>query len=178
MKILIVVDVQNDFTTGVLGTPEAQAAIPAIKKKVAEYIANDDVVIYTRYKHQEDYMETGEGKYLPVPHCIEGTEGWEIVDGVYADGAIVIDKPTFGVETFPALMNEWFGDEVIDEIEFVGFCTDICVISNALIVKAWAAPFQPFITVSCDAKCCAGVTPEKHAAALEVMKSCQIEVKE
>ena len=98
--------------------------------------------------------------------------------GVYADGAIVIDKPTFGVETFPALMNEWFGDEVIDEIEFVGFCTDICVISNALIVKAWAAPFQPFITVSCDAKCCAGVTPEKHAAALEVMKSCQIEVKE
>lgn len=178
MKILIVVDVQNDFTTGVLGTPEAQTAIPAIREKVAEYIANGDTIIYTRDTHRDDYMETSEGKYLPVPHCIEETEGWHIVDDVYVDGSIVIDKPTFGVETFPQLLDEWFGDEIIDEIEFIGFCTDICVISNALIVKAWAAPYMPHITVSCDAKCCAGVTPQKHAAALEVMKSCQIEVKE
>jgi nicotinamidase-related amidase len=177
MKVLVVVDVQNDFVTGALGNPDAQAAIPAIKEKIATYLANDDIIIYTRDTHQEDYMETSEGKYLPVPHCIEGTEGWEIVDGIYADDCVIIDKPTFGVETFPAFLDEFVADDDIEEIEFVGFCTDICVISNALIVKAWAAPYQPFITVSCDSACCAGVTKEKHEAALEVMRSCQIEVR-
>ena len=177
MKVLVVVDVQNDFVTGALGNPDAQAAIPAIKEKIATYLANDDIIIYTRDTHQEDYMETSEGKYLPVPHCIEGTEGVEIVDGIYADDSVIIDKPTFGVETFPAFLDEFVAADDIEEIEFVGFCTDICVISNALIVKAWAAPYQPFITVSCDSACCAGVTKEKHEAALEVMRSCQIEVR-
>ena len=177
MKILIVVDVQNDFVTGALGSAEAQSKIPAIKAKVSEYLANGDTILYTRDTHYKDYMETSEGKYLPVPHCIKNTDGWQIVDDIYADGSMTIDKPTFGLESFPLFMDEWFGREDIEEIEFIGFCTDICVISNALIVKAWAAPLIPFITISCDASCCAGVTPEKHAAALEVMKSCQIEVR-
>ena len=117
MKVLVVVDVQNDFVTGALGNPDAQAAIPVIKEKIATYLANDDIIIYTRDTHQEDYMETSEGKYLPVPHCIEGTEGWEIVDGIYADDCVIIDKPTFGVETFPAFLDEFVAD---DDIETFG----------------------------------------------------------
>ena len=167
-KYLIVVDVQKDFVDGALGTPEAQAIIPRVKEKIAEYRANGGKVIFTRDTHQNNYLETNEGKYLPVEHCIEWTNGWDIYEGVaYAD-AVVINKPTFG----------WlYWDEYIDnssgvEIELIGLCTDICVVSNALILKA----LFPSAKIKVDAAACAGVTPTSHNAALLTMQMCQVEV--
>ena len=163
-KYLIVVDVQKDFVDGALGTPEAQAIIPRVKEKIAEYRANGGKVIFTRDTHQKNYLETNEGKHLPVEHCIKGTKGWEIVDGLYVEGSKIIDKPNFGWVYWSQ-----FGFE---EIEIVGLCTDICVVSNALILKATF----PEINITVDARCCAGVTPESHEAALKVLKMCQINV--
>lgn len=163
-KTLIVVDMQNDFIDMALGSPEAQAIVPAVKAKIDEYIANGDEVIYTRDTHQENYLETNEGKYLPVKHCIEGTEGWQIRDGLYVEGCKIINKPTFGY-------LGW-SDFDFEEIELIGLCTDICVISNALIIKAQFSDKK----VSVDAKCCAGVSVETHEAALKSMKCCQVEV--
>lgn len=175
MKILIVVDMQNDFVSMALGTPEAQAIVPEVVKKIEEY-KNDknDFIVFTRDTHYSDYMETLEGKKLPVPHCIVGSEGWDIIRELNVDETNpVVDKKTFGYEKWDALFKA-FGIyySQIDEIELCGLCTDICVISNALILRA-LYPDKPIIV---DAKCCAGVTPEKHKAALEVMKSCQIDV--
>ena len=179
MKVLIVVDMQNDFVDGVLGTPEAQAIVSNVAKKVEEYANNDDIVIYTKDTHYDNYLNTMEGKKLPVSHCIKGTYGWGIsqaVDIMY-DKAFVIDKPTFGYLHWgktldDIIVNIYEKYVAVDSIELVGLCTDICVISNAMILKA-AYSETPIIV---DASCCAGVTPEKHAAALEVMKSCQIDV--
>ena len=175
MKLLVVVDCQNDFIDGALGTPEAQAMIPILKRKInAE--PEDTVFIFTADTHYKDYMNTSEGKQLPVEHCIKNTPGWEIeptLTMMFAGSPLVIEKPTFGSVELMDYLNDMVNKD--DEIEFVGLCTDICVISNALMAKAH---FYDIATISCDATCCAGVTPEKHAAALEVMKSCQIIVKE
>ncbi|MBE6910829.1 MAG: cysteine hydrolase [Ruminococcaceae bacterium] len=170
-KILVVVDMQNDFIDGSLGTAEAIAIVPKVVEKMKEY---DPWNIYlTRDTHYENYPETQEGRNLPVEHCIRDTYGWQLRAEVAeaAKGAAIIDKPTFGsVELASKLMVERAQEAL--EIEIVGLCTDICVVSNALMLKA-ALPEAP-ITV--DAACCAGVTPEKHAAALETMRSCQIDV--
>lgn len=163
-KTLIVVDMQKDFIDGALGTREAVAVVENVKRKIAEYRENGDEIIFTRDTHQPDYLTTNEGKYLPVVHCIEGTEGWEIYEGLLTEGAEIINKPTFGY-------LDW-AKYHFEEVELVGLCTDICVVSNALILKA----MYPEITVKVDAACCAGVTPESHEAALITMKMCQVEI--
>ena len=165
-KTLIVVDMQKDFVDGALGTKEAVAIVENVKKKIAEYQAKGDEIIFTRDTHQADYMNTNEGKHLPVEHCIEGTDGWKIYGGLEVEGAIYVNKPTFGYLNWK--------DYNLEEVELIGLCTDICVVSNALIIKA----MYPEIKVSVDASCCAGVTPESHAAALTTMKMCQVEVQE
>lgn len=164
MKTLIVIDMQNDFITDALGTKEAQAIVDNVKNKINAYNEAGNRIIYTRDTHGEDYLDTPEGKKLPVVHCVKGTKGWEIADGLYVPGCEIIDKPSFG----------WTGWDKMefDEIEIVGLCTDICVVSNALILKATF----PDAKISVDASCCAGVTPESHAAALTTMKMCQIDV--
>ena len=177
MKALIVIDMQEDFIRGSLGSPEARAIIPAVAAKVAEYTAMEEsVIIYTRDTHFDNYMETMEGKYLPVPHCIVNTKGWQIIPEVYNSDSVDIDKYTFGRRDLAEIVWEACGRKYnkfdIDSIELVGVCTDICVISNALILKT-GFDNTPIIV---DSKCCAGVTPAKHEAALEVMRSCQIEV--
>ena len=172
-KILLVIDMQNDFIDGALGTPEAVAIVDNVKAKIKTYPKED--VFATRDTHTDFYLDTQEGKNLPVPHCIRGTDGWQIrpdiAELIYPDH--IIDKPTFGSTQLAKLMEifEKREEEGI-EIELVGLCTDICVVSNALLIKA-TLPETP---ISCDASCCAGVTPAKHEAALETMRSCQIKV--
>ena len=164
MKTLIVIDMQNDFIDGSLGTKEAELIVANVDAKIKKYLDEGDQVIFTRDTHQENYMETNEGKHLPVVHCIEGTEGWAIRDGLYRDGCEIINKPSFGY-------TGW--DEYdFEEVELVGLCTDICVVSNALIIKA----LFPEIPVRVDSSCCAGVTPDSHEAALKTMQMCQIEI--
>lgn len=164
-KTLIVVDMQNDFIDGSLGTKEAVAIVDKVKDKIAQYKEQGYKIIYTRDTHKEDYLDTPEGKKLPVEHCIQGTYGWEIADGLMVEGSIIIDKPSFGY-------TKWTELELGDEIELIGLCTDICVVSNALILKA----LFPDAKMTVDAGCCAGVTPESHNAALVTMKMCQIDV--
>jgi nicotinamidase-related amidase len=165
--VLVVVDIQKDFVDGALGTPEALAIV----EKAAEKIRNFDGEIFVTYDtHFENYMDTQEGKCLPVPHCIKGTDGWQIraeLDALRSTEAI--DKLTFGSSELVEVLKK-AGE--IDSITFVGLCTDICVISNAMLVKA----FYPEIPLTVDAKGCAGVTPESHERALEAMKMCQINV--
>ena len=172
-KILVVIDMQNDFIDGSLGTKEAQQIVPRVVEKMKEYDPWNTYL--TRDTHYENYLDTQEGRNLPVEHCIEGTHGWQLNDAVAkaAEKATVIDKPTFGSTQLAKLMEifEKREEEGI-EIEIVGLCTDICVVSNALLIKA-TLPETP---ISCDASCCAGVTPAKHEAALETMRSCQIKV--
>jgi nicotinamidase-related amidase len=164
MKTLIVVDMQNDFISGSLGTKEAQAIVANVKKKIAEYKSRGDEIIFTRDTHFNEYLETNEGKHLPVKHCIINTWGWQIADGLEVDNCGFIDKPTFG-------WRYWHNHN-FEEVELCGLCTDICVVSNALILKATF----PEINITVDASCCAGVTPESHNAALTTMKMCQINV--
>lgn len=168
---LIVVDMQKDFVDGALGTKEAVAIVPAVKEKIENW---DGPVIYTRDTHQENYMETQEGKYLPVPHCIEGTEGWEIIPELreLAEGCDVYDKPTFGSTKLASDMLRKYLMGEVESITLIGLCTDICVASNALLLKAT----MPELPISVDPACCAGVTPEKHDASLETMASCQIQM--
>jgi nicotinamidase-related amidase len=169
MKILVVVDMQKDFIDDALGTAEAVAIVPNVIEKIKEYENSDSLVIYTKDTHLENYMDTREGKHLPVPHCIKGTEGHEIPDEILRGHDLIIEKPTFGsVELVDYLAKIEF-----DEIELIGLCTDICVVSNALLIKARF----PEREVSVDSSCCAGVTPATHEAALTTMKMCQINVK-
>lgn len=172
-KILIVIDMQNDFIDAALGTKEAEAIVDAVKKKIWTYPAKD--IIATMDTHGENYMETQEGKYLPVPHCIKGSEGWKIRPdiAVLLKGAKIYEKPTFGSTALAADMKALSEKEDI-ELELIGLCTDICVVSNALLLKA----AMPEVKISVDPSCCAGVTPEKHMAALETMRSCQIQVED
>jgi len=167
-KLLIVVDMQNDFITGALGSPQAQAILSNVHAKVAHYRQNGDKILFTRDTHYENYLETQEGKYLPVAHCIEGTQGHLISDGLDTGGCVIFDKPTFGsLELAKEVAAGGF-----DEIELCGLCTDICVVSNALILKAQL----PETTITVDAQCCAGVTDKSHEAALLTMKMCQVNV--
>ena len=163
-KTLIVVDMQNDFIDMALGTKEAVAIVPKVKEKIENYIRNGYEVIYTRDTHFENYLQTAEGKKLPVEHCIKGSKGWQIADGLYVEGCKIIDKPNFG-------WLNW-GQEQLEEVELIGLCTDICVVSNALIIKA----VFPEAVVKVDGSCCAGVTVASHEAALKTMAMCQVEI--
>ncbi|MEE1312663.1 MAG: cysteine hydrolase [Lachnospiraceae bacterium] len=170
MKILVVVDMQNDFIDGVLGTKEAQAIVPKVIEKINNF---DGMVFATRDTHEENYLETQEGKHLPVKHCIRGTKGWEIREEIQS--LILrkpIDKPTFGSKELGEVLADHAQGKPIESITFVGLCTDICVISNAMLVKA----YLPEVPVIVEENCCAGVTPESHKQALEAMKMCQITV--
>lgn len=170
MKILVVVDMQNDFIDGALGTKEAVAIVPNVVEKIKNF--DGDKIIYTRDTHEENYMETQEGKNLPVPHCIRGTKGWELnseIEALRTEEAF--DKPSFGSLELGAYLKKQGN---VESITFVGLCTDICVISNVMITKA-ALPEVPVIV---DASCCAGVTPESHINALNAMKMCQVKVVE
>lgn len=174
-KILIVVDMQNDFIDGSLGTAEAEAIVDNVAAKINTY--PKDCVYATRDTHQDNYLQTQEGVNLPVVHCIEGTHGWEINDKVKAalGGAVVMNKPTFGSPELADMMVMEFAGLPAEEceVELVGLCTDICVVSNAMLLKARL----PEVKISVDAACCAGVTPESHEAALKTMQMCQINVK-
>lgn len=165
-KLLVVVDMQRDFVTGALGTEEAKAIVPRVRALAAAA----DEVVYTADTHGENYLQTREGKYLPVKHCIKGTPGWEILPEVYRAGAKIFEKPAFGSMELAGYIRAGG----YDDVAFCGVCTDICVVSNALLVKA----ALPEADVRVYASACAGVSPEKHRAALETMKSCQIIVEE
>lgn len=173
-KTLIVIDMQNDFVTGVLGTHEAQAIVPNVVKKIKEARENGTKVLFTKDTHYNDYLNSQEGKNLPVPHCIKGTKGHDLIPELrpYELPRAVYEKETFGSFVLAYDLEVDYGMEDLGEIELCGVCTDICVISNALLIKARC----PEVRIKVDASCCAGVTPEKHRSALEVMKSCQIEV--
>ncbi|MGN0557271.1 MAG: cysteine hydrolase family protein [Acutalibacteraceae bacterium] len=163
-KTLIVVDMQNDFIFGALGTPAAVAILPRVKRKIDDYLAHGWKVIFTRDTHGEDYLATREGRQISRPHCIVGTAGHRIADELDVPACLHLDKPSFGT-------LKW-ADFDLNDIEIVGVCTDICVISNALILRA-AFPESP-ITV--DVQCCAGTTPSAHKAALQIMRGCGISV--
>lgn len=171
-NFLIVVDIQNDFVNGALGTAEAVAMLPAAEQKIREW---DGEIFVTYDTHFDDYMDSSEGKKLPVAHCIKGTEGWalnariaEVLDG---KEYTAVEKITFGSTELPALIKKAAGDEEFS-VTLIGLCTDICVVSNALILKA----NFPEADISVDSACCAGVTPESHIAALDTMKMCQINI--
>lgn len=169
-KILIVVDMQNDFITGALGTKEAQAIVPRVAEKIKSF---DGRVIFTRDTHFENYLSTREGRNLPVTHCVQGTPGWEICPQLAPlCKEAPIDKPTFGSTSLGEMLAAADRSEPIESITLIGLCTDICVISNALLIKA----FLPEVDVRVDASCCAGVTPESHKTALAAMLPCQISV--
>ena len=186
MKVLIVVDMQYDFIDGALGTPEAQAIVPNVISKIRDAEGDDTLVILTKDTHYEDYLTTQEGRNLPVPHCIYMTPGWSINKEVavavdyghimtYHSDTIIksrILKNTFGSIDLGTLLSSMNKNDDIDSIELIGLCTDICVISNALLIKA-CLPEVPIIV---DAACCAGVTPESHRTALAAMKTCQIQI--
>lgn len=165
-KVLIVVDMQNDFVDGSLGTKEAVKIVPTVADKIKAAINNNNMVIFTKDTHYSNYLETAEGKNLPVEHCIKGSSGWEIIPALNKYAQNVIEKNTFGSTILPEKVKEY------DDIELVGLCTDICVISNALLLKA----HFPEKNICVDASCCAGVTPESHNNALEAMKMCQIKI--
>lgn len=169
---LVVVDMQNDFVDGALGSKEAVAIVPQVVKKIEGF---DGDIFATLDTHLDNYLQTAEGKKLPVPHCIKGTEGWQLNKDVAAaleeKGYTAVEKTTFGSVGLPSTLAEAANGEPFD-IELIGLCTDICVVSNALLLKA----IYQETPIAVDAACCAGVTPEKHEAALETMRSCQIDV--
>ena len=171
-NILLVIDMQNDFIDGALGTPEAVAIVPKVREKIRSF---DGTVLFTRDTHGENYMETQEGKNLPVPHCIRGTEGWQIRPELEELRVTEpIDKGTFGSDQLGKILRDLNDENPIGTITVIGLCTDICVISNALLAKA----FLPEVPIEVDASCCAGVTPESHENALKAMASCQIRIVE
>ena len=170
-KKLIMIDIQNDFVTGVLGTKEAQQMLPRLMEKAGSFQGE---ILMTQDTHFENYLETQEGKLLPVSHCIKGTKGWELVPELeelrQQRKAKVYQKSCFGSIRLAEDLKAAYEEGQLDGVELAGVCTDICVVSNALLIKA----FLPEIPVIVDAGCCAGVTVEKHMAALEVMRSCQV----
>lgn len=172
-QILVVIDVQNDFVTGALGSAAAVAVIPNIRKKIAEF---DGGIIITQDTHDDKYFETQEGRNLPIVHCVKDTWGYRIqIDVLYnlLEKCVInnINKTTFGSNVLPPTIT-WAGIKELKEIVVIGLTTDICVITNVLLLKT----FFPELTITVDASCCAGTTPENHAAALQVMRSCQINV--
>lgn len=172
MKVLVVVDMQHDFVDGALGSEAARAIVPKVAAKVKAYRDQGDYVICTRDTHEKNYLETQEGKNLPVPHCIRGTNGWQILEDLHCSDLPAVDKVTFGSRLLPEILEKTFPGGSMESIELVGLCTDICVISNAMVLKA----FFPEVPIVVDSACCAGVTPQSHENALEAMKVCQIKV--
>lgn len=173
-KYLIVVDMQKDFIDGALGTAEAQAIVETAAERIRACREAGYRVIATLDTHGENYPDTAEGRKLPVVHCVKNTEGWQlnpIIQDAVGD-ALMLEKPTFGSVRLPEILRKDLepGDSV--RIELIGLCTDICVVSNALLLKACF----PEAEIAVNARCCAGVTPEKHQAALETMRSCQIDI--
>ena len=170
MKVLVAVDLQNDFINGALGTAEAAAMLPRAERKIRSF---EGLVLFTRDTHTEDYLNTREGKALPVPHCIRGTEGWQIRPELDAlRKTQPVDKPGFGSVELGKLLLEMNEKEPVGSVTLIGLCTDVCVISNALIIKA----FLPEVPVKVDAACCAGISPESHDNALAAMAMCQVEI--
>lgn len=169
MKILVVVDMQNDFIDGSLGTPEAVAIVPRVIEKIKEYEREGYPIVYTKDTHYANYSDTREGKRLPIPHCIKGTTGHDIPPEILRGHELIFEKLTFGSVELP----EYLSKIEFDEIELIGLCTDICVVSNALMIKA----HFPEREVTVDPACCAGVTPQTHEAALTTMRMCQINVR-
>ena len=165
--ILIVVDMQNDFIAGALGTAEAVAIVPKVVEKIRNFSGK---IYFTRDTHDENYLDTQEGKNLPVPHCIINTKGHEIISSLDTSSSIIIDKPTFGSIELQKYLQKI---ENLEAVTFIGVCTDICVVSNAIMAKA----FLPEVRIIVESRACAGVTKDLHEAALLVMKSCQIEVR-
>ena len=166
-KILIVIDMQNDFITGSLGSEMAQAIVPNVINKIEKLRKENYEIYFTRDTHDADYLNTLEGKYLPVEHCIFGTDGWRFPKELFSLATYIINKSTFGCNAW-----EIYLPEEAEVIEICGLCTDICVVTNALSLRT----IYPDTKIICDASCCAGTTIEKHNAALDVMESCQIEV--
>ena len=177
MKALIVIDMQNDFVTGSLGSEAAQKIVPNVLAKVKEYCNNKQMIYLTYDTHRKDYLETEEGKNLPIPHCIEHTDGHKLIKELYDqlnDYSITLSdwfvKPTFGSVDLGEHLHHH--SDNLESIEIIGLCTDICVVSNALLIKA----FCPNIPIYVDASCCAGTSKEAHDAAIKTMKSCQIHI--
>lgn len=163
--LILIIDMQNDFIDGSLGTKEAQAIVPRVQKKL---LTTDSVIMFTQDTHGQDYLDSQEGKNLPIKHCIKPEKGWEICDALkpYVKESNVFEKPTFGCTKLVQAVEPY------ESITLVGLCTDICIISNALLIKA----FYPEKMIIVDSKCCAGVTPESHENALKAMRSCQIKI--
>lgn len=185
MRVLVMVDVQKDFVSGALGSLAAKAIIPHMAERVKEYSDGGTLILFTKDTHDADYFKTLEGQNLPFMHCVEGTPGWSLVkeistlaDGysnflLYSDSDVVrsrVLKNTFGSVKLCEILKKY--EEDITEVVFMGFCTDICVISNALMARS----YLPNTRIVVDASCCVGTTIDRHLAALEVMKSCQIDV--
>ncbi len=169
-NVLVVVDMQKDFIDGALGTKEAEMIVDNVAEKIKRF---DGEVVFTRDTHYDNYLETQEGRNLPVKHCIKGTDGWQLDSKLAAlriDNAKIFDKPTFGSVELAEYLKSL---DSLESVTLVGLCTDICVISNAMLIKA----YLPEVRICVDASCCAGVTPESHKNALEAMKMCQIEIK-
>lgn len=169
MKILIVIDVQNDFIDGSLGTKEAVSIIPYIKNKMDKF---DGEIIFTMDTHDENYLNTFEGKNLPIIHCQKGTEGWNIKKEIYRENCKIFEKNCFASVDLAKYLSELAQRENIESIEIIGLCTDICVISNAMLIKS----FLPEVNIIVDSNACAGVTVESHEKALATMKMCQIKI--
>ncbi|WP_081168138.1 cysteine hydrolase family protein [Lactococcus garvieae] len=165
-KLLVLIDFQNDFIDGSLGTAEAQAIVPNVIEKLATYEESERLA--TQDTHFEDYLSTQEGQNLPVIHCQKGTLGWEIRKEAQVGFKRVFEKSIFG----SVQLAEYVRDTEVDQVELIGICTDICVVSNALLIKS----FAPEVKIIVDASCCAGVSPESHEAALQTMASCQIQI--
>lgn len=174
MKCLVVVDMQNDFVSGALGSQAARDIVGNVVERVRRAVDDREKIVFTRDTHEENYLETQEGGKLPVPHCIAGTDGWEIIPELqpYAEGRLVVDKPTFGSRQLGEALARLNEQEKLERITFIGLCTDICVISNAMVTKA----FLPEVPLVVEAGCCAGVTPESHENALRALEVCQVTV--
>lgn len=170
MKILVVVDMQNDFIDGSLGTNEAVQIVENVKDKIDLLRKDNWNIVFTRDTHNENYLLTQEGQNLKVEHCIKNTYGWQISDSLDTKNCTIIDKPSFGSLSLPEYINQKYSN--IEEIQLIGLCTDICVISNAMILKA----AFPEVLITVDASCCAGVTVQSHKNAIEAMKMCQIKI--
>lgn len=169
MKVLAIIDMQKDFIDGALGTKEAIAIVPKVAARLAQARADGETVVFTRDTHHADYLSTQEGQKLPVPHCLEGTDGWQIDAALAVEDAPVFDKPGFGS---PAMIEYLRSLPALEGVEFIGLCTDICVITNAMMTKG----ALPEVPLSVRADCCAGVTPQSHETALQAMRMCQISI--
>lgn len=169
MKVLAIIDMQKDFIDGALGTKEAVAIVPKVAARLAQARVDGETVVFTRDTHHADYLSTQEGRKLPVPHCLEGTDGWQIDAALAVEDAPVFDKPGFGS---PALIEYLRSLPALEGVEFIGLCTDICVITNAMMTKG----ALPEVPLSVRADCCAGVTAQSHETALQAMRMCQISI--